>query len=88
MTRLDVFAALSNERDRQEQLKAAGRFAHTMADPEMGNLERLACLGEEFGEACGAVVQSSGLSTDRTAANLRTELIHVGAVVIAWLEGL
>lgn len=83
-----IYDALETERLRQNQLKAEGRFAHTLADPEMSNADRVACLGEEFGEACGAVVQISGLSNDRTTADLRKELTHVGACVVAWLEAL
>lgn len=88
MTQCEIFTALTVERIRQEQLKRDGRFAHTLADPEMSHADRLACLGEEFGEAAGAVVQTSGLSNDRTQADLKKELLHVGACVVAWLETL
>lgn len=46
--------AVSDERLRQEERKAAGRFTHTCADPGPGamtNAEKLAVLEEEVGEA-------------------------------------
>lgn len=46
-----VLAEVAAERARQEERKAAGRFKHTCADPEMNDYERYAVLGEEAGEA-------------------------------------
>lgn len=92
MTREQIFIAFSDERRRQEVLKAQGRFKYTPADPELSHTDRFAILGEEFGEIGGAVVQGSGLSSDRTDQGdveaLRKELIQLGAVVTAWLEAL
>ena len=89
-TQLKIMNLFSKERERQEQLKKAGRFAHTLADPEMSHQGRLACLGEEFGEVAGAVVQCTGLSNDRQDGrdDLKKELIQLGACVVAWLEAL
>jgi hypothetical protein len=67
------------ERDRQDTLKAEGRFTHTCADL-LPNEKRLAVLAEEFGEVARAVC-------NRDANNLREELVQVAAVALAWLEG-
>jgi hypothetical protein len=85
-----IWSALNDERRRQDRLKAEGRFAHTLNDPEMSHTDRYACLGEEFGEVGGAVVQTSGLSNDRQDGrdDLKKELIQLGACVVAWLEAL
>lgn len=88
MRRNEIHEAITCERMRQDQLKEQGRFPHTAADPELTNVDRFAIAGEEFGEVAAAVVQTSGLSTDRTSANLKKELIQLGAVVQAWLEAL
>ena len=88
MNKLNISTAFDTERRRQDRLKAEGRFAHTAADPELSHADRFLILGEEVGEVAGAVVQLSGLSTDRTEADLKKELIQLGAVVTAWLEAI
>ena len=90
MNRADIHTVLDCERDRQDRLKREGRFAHTLNDPEMSHQDRFACLGEEFGEVGGAVVQCTGLSNDRADGrdDLKKELIQLGASVVAWLEAL
>jgi NTP pyrophosphatase (non-canonical NTP hydrolase) len=89
-TRMGILKALSEERDRQERLKTEGRFANTLADPEMSHQDRFVTLGEEIGEVAAAVVQVTGLSYDRqeTRDDLKKELIHAGACIVAWLEAL
>lgn len=82
----DVFDDIARERNRQEELKRAGRFAHSCADDEMTHPNRFVVLGEEFGEVAGAVAQTTGIANDRTTADLRKELLHVAAVAVAWLE--
>lgn len=84
--RPDVYEAIDNERLRQEQLKAAGRFLYTCADDGMKDAERLAVLMEEVGEVARAVLELSRLANDTHGKNLRKELIQVAAVVHAWLS--
>lgn len=68
------------ERVRQENLKAAGRFTYTCADSTPTLADKLAILAEEFGEVARAVCEGD-------KENLRTELVQVAAVCLAWLEG-
>lgn len=87
-----IYDLVETERLRQNRLKAEGRFAYTLADPEMSHGDRVACLGEEFGEACRAVVEVSGLSNDLKVGdltmNLQKELVQVAACCVAWLEAI
>ena len=76
------------ERLRQDDLKAAGKFAHTCADIELVNTDRLAVLVEEVGEVATAVMNMNGLAFDEGKAALRKELVQVAAVCLAWLDGL
>jgi NTP pyrophosphatase (non-canonical NTP hydrolase) len=71
------------ERDRQDALKAAGKFDRTCADA-MTEFERLAVLAEEFGEVAKEVQPGQPVHVER----LRAELSQVAAVCLAWLEGL
>lgn len=87
-SRMSIFLSISLERERQEKLHAAGRFAHTCASPDIANTERLAILGEEFGEVCRAVLEDERSAFDVHGSDLRSELIHVAAVAVAWLEGM
>lgn len=74
-----VFDEVSCERDRQESLKAIGKFRYTCADPEMIDADRSLVLLEEVGEVARAVLESD-------AANVHQELVQVAAVAVAWLE--
>ena len=76
---LDVLGRVGDERDRQERLVLVGKFSQTCADPEMPTDLKLACLGEEFGEVCRALLGEG---------DLRTELVEVAAVAVAWAESL
>lgn len=88
-SRAHIFAEISRERERQEHLKTAGKFRFTNADPEMPMGDKVAVLGEEFGEVCCASLNVQGLSTDGAErANLRKELVQLAAVTVAWLEAL
>lgn len=77
----DVFAAIATERSRQEDLKAAGRFAHTLSDP-IDRHRKLTILTEEVGEVARALCDRS------PDEELRAELIQVAALAVAWLEGM
>lgn len=75
------------ELSRQKSLKQAGKFAYTCADLEMNHLERFAVLGEEFGEAAHEVNEGNG-GRPIDEKKLRTELVQVAAVCVAWIEAL
>lgn len=83
-----IFADIGRERERQEDLKAAGKFTFTLADPaDCGN--KSAVLGEEFGEVCCAALNVAGSSTDGPErGDLRKELIQLAACAVAWVEAL
>lgn len=82
-----VLLEIANERRRQDALKAAGKFTKTCAD-SMTDPERLAVLAEEFGEVGRAVCEGLGGNSERGRTELRTELVQVAAVCVAWCEGL
>ena len=56
---------------------------HSMLNPGMELWERLAILGEEFGEVCRAVTYDNG-SRDK----LEGELIQVAAMAASWIEAM
>lgn len=83
MTREDVYALIDAERQRQHA-KWSGFHDWGMGDcssPYVSEAIKLAVLLEETGEVARAL-----LSNDPD--NLRTELVQVAAVAVAWLEGL
>jgi NTP pyrophosphatase (non-canonical NTP hydrolase) len=84
-TRLAILDEVNDERERQDRLKAAGKFAKTCADA-MSNEKRLAVLAEEFGEVAREVCDQR--PAEPPPDNLRVELIQVAAVCLAWIEGL
>lgn len=84
-----IFANIEHERIRQEQLKVEGRSEFTCADQSMNPLAALAVLTEEIGEVAKAVLVTEKLSQGTADDdNLRTELIQVAAVAVAWIEKL
>lgn len=89
-----VFDAIYLERERQESLKAARKFRFTCSDLELGDIVAGLILVEEVGEVCRAVLSGEprGLTTDTpekgTTAHLRSELVQVAAVAVAWIEKL
>lgn len=88
-----IIADVLRERDRQDQLKASGRFQFTCADPELIDTQRLAILLEEVGETGRAILNRIGLSHDLPhgvlgRGQLRTELVQVMAICLAWVEGM
>ncbi len=82
-----VLKEVRAERYRQDALKRQGKFPFTCADGELSDIEKLAILMEEVGEAATACMhlRGYGTSTDKPQ-NLRKELIQVAAVCVAWLE--
>lgn len=69
-----ILADIAEERGRQDE-KWGGRPGVDRRDDHT----YAAVLGEEFGEACQAWLQ-------REVTQLRTELIQVAAVAVAWVE--
>ncbi len=74
------------ERERQVELQFAGRFKYLCDDPELSNADVYAILGEEFGEVGTEISKQREGVYD--AAHLRTELVQVMAVCMAWIERL
>ena len=76
-----IVSDVLRERQRQDRLKAEGKFAYTCADEECSDELCAVVLGEEFGEVCRAVC-------DKNPRNLREELVQVAAGAVAWIEKL
>lgn len=76
---IDIYLKIWAERIRQEELKAAGKFVYTAADPECPDVTRITMLVEEIGEVARAM-QNNDLD------NLKEELTQVAAITFAWLE--
>lgn len=53
---------------------------HAMINPELPITERLAILGEEFGEVCKALTYDSG----EGKVELKNELIQLAAMAASW----
>ncbi len=75
--------SVAQELRRCERLKASGKFSKTI--DECTDLEALAVLVEEVGEAGHEVNESIGRGVDfARQARLHTELIQVAAMALAW----
>lgn len=81
-----VLEQVRQERVRQEQLFADGKFPFTCADAERLNIEKFPVLGEEFGAVSKEVCEI--LTGPGDKQKLKTELIHLAAVAVAWIESL
>lgn len=79
--RISALNAIVMERERQDELKAAGKFANTCAD-SISNGACLAILVEEVGEIARAMNE-----WDKNPGQLKKEVTQVAAVAMAWLEG-
>lgn len=80
---LEVLTDVGIERERQERLKRTGKFTYNCASPGISDAQRLPILGEEFGEVCKAMLEHPGSSEP-----LRTELVHLAAVAVGWIEAI
>lgn len=82
--------AISSERRRQEHLKVEGRFKYTLADEEMPEHAKLACIMEEVGEVSRNVLARGGFVTDGETGlvELHYELSQIAALSVAWMESL
>ena len=76
MTTEDILLLVNAERNRQETLKKEGKFLFSCADKGLSEAEKLAVLGEEFGEAATEVnelvIEMSKLMKFRMEPNART----------------
>lgn len=83
MTRADIWAAILAERERQAA-KWGGPHRWGSGDCssfQVPPIVKVAVLAEECGEVSRAVL-------DGPPGDIRTELVQVAAVCVAWLEGL
>lgn len=80
----DALNEVARERIRQIA-KWGGAHGDGVENPRMPNGDRLRVLAEEFGE----VAEAMGRPEDGNGTrDLRTELIQVAAVAVAWVEAL
>ncbi len=81
---LDLLAEI----DRQVSLKDTGRFKYTPKD-NFPTADKLAMLTEGVGEVAREVLALKGIVQESpSTVRLRTELIQVAAVALAWAEGM
>ena len=83
MIRTDIYERIEHER-REQHAKWGGTHEWGVGDcssPDVADIVKTAVLSEECGEAARAVL-------DTDIDQLRTELIQVAAVAVAWLEAL
>jgi NTP pyrophosphatase (non-canonical NTP hydrolase) len=73
------------ERERQAMLKNTGRIPFTCADDGVDAGRRLAVLVEEVGEVAREICDGN-TTTLETQHKLKTELVQVAAVAVAWVE--
>lgn len=87
----NVLALVDAERRRQERKcateRAAGRNWVTCSDPAMPDGDKLAVLVEEVGEVSRELCDARA-ERRPPSPNLKTELIQIAAVAVAWAEGL
>lgn len=89
-----VLVDVRAERERQEEIGAAKRLQgiewRSCADPDMagGDDKRADVLGEEFGEVCRAVLEAGYGTRGAGDQALRSELVQVAAVAVAWAEAI
>lgn len=55
---------------------------HAMINPDLSTMERLAILGEEFGEVCQSLTYDSG----EGKTELKKELIQLATMAACWAE--
>lgn len=90
MDRAAALFLIIAERERQTELRDAGRFTATLADDGLTDGYRVAALAEELGEVARAALELAELTADympgTTPATLRDELGQLAACCLAWLE--
>lgn len=87
-----ICGAIAVERMRQERLRQTGRFRFTAASRDCPDGLRLAILTEELGEVARVLCERDMLSDEQdllvARRELRTELVQVAAIAVAWVEHL
>lgn len=91
-----AISLINLERDRQDQLLREGKLLYNCASPVASDRRKLRALVEELGEVASAIDRierdiERGVSATVYQGNtrhLRTELIQVAAVSVAWLESM
>ena len=73
---------------RQDTLARAGKFDGTHIMPGGTDLQRLTVLAEEVGEASIEVCKGITVGGQVRRPGLRTELIQVAAVALAWVTAI
>jgi len=89
---LEVFAAIARERVRQRELLRAGKITFDVASTIPDDNRKLRVLVEEVGEVAQEIddLEYAKHSAVKKAvtARLKTEIIQVAAVCVAWLESM
>ena len=88
MSLVVVMDEVHTEIDRQDDLARAGKFGGTHVMPGGTDLERLAVLAEEFGEASIEVCKGIEVGKQVRRPGLRDELIQTAAVCLAWVAAI
>lgn len=88
-----AICSIENERGRQEQLKAQGKFDWAPSDrvnpkngAAIGHTQRLAVLAEEYGEIAHIVCDDMTCEVPLDYSELRKELIQLASCCVAWVE--
>ena len=88
---LAVFEAVARERLRQKQLFYDGKILFNCDSPVVDSNRKLRVLVEEVGEVAQAIdciEYTGGGNKYFQPGDLKTELVQVAAVAVAWLEQL
>ncbi|MDE2104379.1 MAG: hypothetical protein KGL39_44485 [Patescibacteria group bacterium] len=85
---LTVFDRVADERLRQRALFVAGQITFDVGSPLPDANRKLRVLAEEVGEVAEAIDFLEEKNCAGRREHLRTELIQVAAVAVAWLESL
>lgn len=90
-----ILKEIAQERQRQSWLREQGKFTATLADVDaagesvLSPTQKLAVLAEEVGEVARCALALERLVHEPDdVRSLRTELIQVAALAVAWLEAL
>jgi len=86
-TLLIVLEAIVCERERQNILFADGKIRFNCACGDVPPEKKFVVLTEELGEVAEALQRPGQFST-KVREHLRSELIQVAAVAVAWAESL
>jgi len=85
----DALYLVQDERRRQCNLKATGKFVYGPEDAELSDAELLTALAEEVGEASHEINETIGHPerlTYQQRIRLRDELVQVAAVAVGRVE--